>query len=157
MHSQLETIIYNLEESFDGKPWYGISVMEKLNAVPWQVTNDTIYGVKSIAVLVQHITNWRVFVLKKLEGDTNYQIEMDSENDWTDIQISSKEEWNVLKSELRDTQDRLLQMLSKETDQILEKQVPGKEYAFWPILVSIAQHDIYHLGQIAMLNSMKQS
>ncbi len=157
MQSQLETIIHNLEECFDGEPWYGISVTEKLNTVSWQNVNDKVYGAKSIAVLVQHIINWRVFVLKKLEGDANYKIEMDSENDWTDIQINSEEEWNALKRTLQDTQDRLLRRLSKETDQLLEKQVPGKKYTFQPILTSIPQHDVYHLGQIAMLNSMGQS
>lgn len=106
MQSQLETIVRQLKECFDGKPWYGISVMEKLNAVPFQIVNDKVYGAKSIAILVQHITNWRIFVLKKLDGDANYKIEIDSENDWTDIQLNSEEEWNFLKRNLQDTQDR---------------------------------------------------
>ena len=157
MQSQLETIIHNLKECFDGKPWYGISVMEKLNTVPWGAVNDTLYGDKSIAVLVQHIANWRVFILKKLEGDADYKIEMDSENDWTRIEIHTEEEWNALKGQLQVTQDRLLSLLSKETDQILERQVPGKAYTFRIVLTSITQHDSYHLGQIAMLNVMKNS
>ncbi|TMM58365.1 DinB family protein [Maribacter algarum] len=157
MRTKLETIVQNLKDSFDGKPWYGIPVMEKLNAVPWQTVNDKVYGEKSIAVLVQHIINWRIFVLKKLEGDEVYNIRIDGENDWDEIRISNKEEWDTLKNTLQKTQDDLLHQLSKETDQVLEKQVPGKEYTFGPILTSIAQHDIYHLGQIAMLNSAKQS
>jgi len=55
--------------------------MEKLNAVSWQIVNEKMYGVKSIAVLVQHITNRRIFVLKKLEGDVIYNIVIDGEND----------------------------------------------------------------------------
>ncbi|MEP3207901.1 MAG: DinB family protein [Maribacter sp.] len=157
MKSQLEIIIHNLKESFDGKPWYGIPVMEKLNAVPWQIVNDKVYGDKSIAVLVQHIINWRIFVWKKLEGDSVYNIIIDGENDWDNIYINNEEEWNTLKNTLQKTQDKLLQILDKKTDQLLEEQVPGKAYAFGPILTSIAQHDIYHLGQIAMLNSSKQS
>jgi len=157
MRSQLETIIQNLEASFDGKPWYGIAVMEKLNAIPWQIVNDAQYGAKTIAVLVQHIINWRIFVLKKLEGDLEFNIVIDAENDWDEVHINSLEEWNSLKQKLQNTQDSLIQKLSQETDELLNKQVPGKDYKFGPILTSIAQHDIYHLGQIAMLNSMKQS
>lgn len=157
MRNQLETIIHNLKECFDGKPWYGISVMEKLNAVPWQLVNDKIYGMKTIAILVQHIINWRIFVLKKLEGDLKFDIVIDGENDWDEIHIKSQEEWDFLKQKLLNTQDSLIQKLSQETDELLNKQVPGKDYNFGPILTSIAQHDIYHLGQIAMLNSLKQS
>ena len=157
MRSELEIIIHNLEECFDGKPWYGISVMEKLHTIPWQIVNDETYGTKSIAVLVQHIINWRIFVLKELEGDVNYNIIIDGENDWDEIRINSQEDWFTLKRQLQSTQDDLLQALSTPTDELLQQQVPGKDYAFGPILTSIAQHDVYHLGQIAMLNAIRQS
>lgn len=155
MNNPLEIIIHNLEECFDGKPWYGISVMEKLNGIPWQIVNEKKYGDKSIGVLVQHITDWRIFVLKKLEADANYEIEMDSENDWSALQINSEEEWLTLKSELQISQDKLLEILSQRTDELLVQPVPGKKYTFLPMLTGIVQHDIFHLGQIAMLNSMK--
>jgi uncharacterized damage-inducible protein DinB len=157
MKSQLETIIHNLEECFDGKPWYGISVMEKLNAVPWQIVNDRTYGSKSIAVLVQHVINWRIFILKKLEGDVAYNIIIDVENDWDEILINTQEDWLTLKGKLQSTQDDLLKALSDQSNDLLKQQVPGKAYAFGPILTSIVQHDVYHLGQIAMLNAMHQS
>lgn len=157
MRSELEIIIDNLQQSFSGKPWYGISVMEKLNAIPWQIVNDQNYGSKSIAVLVQHILNWRIFVLKKLDGDVNYNIVIDGENDWDEIRINSQEDWGILKDKLQSSQDGLIKELSNQSVELLKEQVPGKKYAFGPILISIAQHDIYHLGQIAMLNSMHHS
>lgn len=157
MANELSLIISNLKDCFDGKPWYGVPVMEKLNQVSWEIVNETTYGSKTIAVLVQHIINWRIFVLRKLEGDLEFNIVIDGENDWDMIHISSQEEWNILKQELQNSQDKLIQALSTETDELLQKQVPGKAYTFGPILTSIAQHDIYHLGQIAMLNSMHKS
>lgn len=69
MQSELKVITLNLKECFDGKPWYGISVLEKLHSITWQIVNDRTYGAKSIAVLAKHILNWRIFVLKKLAGD----------------------------------------------------------------------------------------
>lgn len=157
MEGQLQISIENLKECFDGKPWYGISAMEKLNAIPWQIVSDKVYGSKSIAVLVQHIMNWRIFLLKKLDGDVHYNIVIDGENDWDEINITNQKEWNELKTKLQDTQEQLLEVLSKHTDELLQQQVPGKNYNFGPILTSISQHDIYHLGQIAMLNTMQQS
>jgi len=55
---------------------------------------------------------------------------------------------------LQQTQNDLLEILSDATEELLEKKVPGKKYTFGKVLPSIAQHDIYHLGQIAMLNAM---
>lgn len=157
MSSQLETIASNLVEVFNGAPWYGKSVIEKLNEIPWSIVNEKTYGTKTIAVLIQHMINWRIFVLKKLGGDLKFNIVIDGENDWDAVHISNSEEWEALKAKLQTTQDNLLQKLSQETDAILQKKVPGKDYAFGPILTSIAQHDIYHLGQIAMLNAMQRS
>ncbi|MDB4291858.1 DinB family protein [Maribacter sp.] len=157
MPDQLQPIIENLVDCFDGKPWYGVSVMEKLEMISWKRVNDKKYGNKSIAVLVQHIINWRIFVLKKLEGDAAYTIEMDSDTDWTPIQIENQQQWEGLKQQLVNTQTKILSLLHATDDAILSKQVPGKNYTFSPILTSIAQHDIYHLGQIAMLNYEQSS
>ncbi|QCX01297.1 DinB family protein [Aggregatimonas sangjinii] len=157
MKSELKIIIENLVECFDGEPWYGISVMEKLNAVPWQKVNEKRYGAKSIAVLVQHIINWRIFCLRKLQGDLDYDLIIDGPTDWSDVHIASEGEWEALKSTLVETQTEILAMLRKTDDSLLTEQVPGKKYTFNVILTSIAQHDIYHLGQIAMLNSKEGS
>jgi len=150
---KLEYITGDLKESFDGKPWYGDSVMKKLDSVDWRHANDQIYGTKSIAVLVQHIINWRIFVIKKLQGDAAYDIIIDELNDWTQINVNNEQEWSHLLGELRGTQNELLELLSNCSDELLDEKVPGKKYMFGPILQSIAQHDIYHLGQIAMLNA----
>lgn len=157
MASELEHIIYNLKECFDGKPWYGISMMEKLNSIPWETVNDEKYKSKSIAVLVQHIFNWRIFLLKKLDGDANYDLKIDSTEDWTETYIDDENQWEALKAKLVESQRNLLEKLSSATPELLNRQVPGKRYTFLPILTSISQHDIYHLGQIAMLNSMHGS
>lgn len=153
MKSQLETISANLQECFDGKPWYGISVMEKLDAISWESVNQKTYGDKTIAILLKHIINWRIFILKKLKGDMTYDLIIDSEEDWTYIHIANQGEWEALKTQLQDTQDELLEILNSASEDLLNKKVPGKKYTFGPVLNSIAQHDIYHLGQIAMLNS----
>ena len=155
MTSELEHIIYNLKECFDGRPWYGSSMMEKLDAIPWEIVNDEHYGKKSIAVLVQHIINWRIFLLKKLDGDEIYDLKIDSPEDWSEVKVHNLKEWNDLKNSLRETQTSLLERLSGETEELLVRQVPGKKYTFLPILTSISQHDIYHLGQIAMLNAIQ--
>jgi uncharacterized damage-inducible protein DinB len=154
MHGQIKKLTHNLETVFDGNPWYGIPIMKKLESIDWQLVNDRPSGSRSIAVLLQHMINWRIFVLKKLQGDTTYDIIIDGPNDWTEIHIGDKQGWDRLKKELQVTQKDLLDILNSASDALLVQKVPGKDYRFGPILDSVAQHDMYHLGQIALIDSM---
>ena len=153
MARKLEFIINDLRECFDGKPWYGDSVMKKLEAIDWRIVNNQVYGDKTIAILLQHIINWRIFVIKKLQGDAFYDIIIDTLNDWTPQQVNNEQEWQLMLLKIRDTQKEILEQLANRSDDLLDELVPGKKYTFGPILQSVSQHDIYHLGQIAMLNS----
>ncbi len=157
MQNQLDDIIWNLRECFDGQPWYGISMMKKLDSLDWHRANDRHQGFKSIAVLLQHIVNWRIFVLKKLQGDADFDIQIDGPNDWSEVHIDNEREWEELKETLRRTQKDLLDILTDAPEGLLKEKVPGKDYEFAPVLNSLYQHDIYHLGQIAMLHAMKGS
>ncbi|MEM9141886.1 MAG: DinB family protein [Bacteroidota bacterium] len=148
---KLNYIIAHLKQCFDGRPWYGNALIPVLEGIPWEKTNERVYGKKSIAVLVRHIINWRFFVLKKLQGDVEYDLIIDGPNDWSEVHISGEGDWSALLAELRETQQGILDELSGETDEILERKVPGKPYTFGDVLPSLSQHDIYHLGQIAML------
>ncbi len=154
MDTQLKKVIHGLQTSFEGKPWYGTSVMEKLESIDWRLVNDGPSGSRSIAVLLQHMINWRIFVLKKLQGDAAYDIVIDGPNDWTEIHIGDEQTWERLKKDLQDTQKDVLNLLNSASDELLAQKVPGKDYRFGPILSSVAEHDIYHLGQIALVYAL---
>ena len=145
MARKLEFIINDIKECFDG--------MKKLEAIDWRIVNNQVYGDKTIAILLQHIINWRIFVIKKLQGDAFYDIIIDTLNDWTPQQVNNEQEWQLMLLKIRDTQKEILEQLANRSDDLLDELVPGKKYTFGPILQSVSQHDIYHLGQIAMLNS----
>ena len=108
-------------------------------------------------MLVRHIINWRIFCLKKLQGDTECDVVIDGPTDWTDIYISTEKEWKRLNMSLAETQTEILEILNTANDSLLKEQVSGKNYTFLAILTSISQHDSYHLGQIAMLNAEQDS
>ncbi len=153
-NKQINAIISNLTEVFEGEPWYGTSVMKKLETIDWQTVNEKKYGTKSIAVLLGHMISWRVFVLKKLQGDEAFAIQIDNHADWPNIHITSANEWGELLEELMATQRMLLSLLANHADALLEQKVPGKNDTFRFLLEGIVQHDVYHLGQIALLNAM---
>jgi uncharacterized damage-inducible protein DinB len=149
----LHNIVSNLNESFDGVPWYGDSVLKKLKTIDWHIVNEKKYGTKSIVGLLGHMISWRVFVIKKLQGDQGFTIQIDGPYDWPEIAVVAALEWDDLLGEFKETQVTLLRILSEHTDELLERKVPGENFSFRFLLDGIIQHDIYHLGQIALLNS----
>ena len=156
--TRIKDLLNGIHESFDGSPWYGISVMEKLNGVDSQSVNVIPQnGKKSVAQLLGHMINWRVFVLKKLQGNADFDIEMNSEADWPKIEIKNEEEWDELRNELQRTQIKLVKFLNNCDDGWLETKVPGKDYNFHYLIKGIPQHDIYHLGQIGLLYGILKS
>ncbi|MCJ7466791.1 MAG: DinB family protein [Maribacter sp.] len=126
---------------------------KKLKAIDWHIVNEKKYGTKSIAVLLGHMIRWRIFVIKKLKGDEVFAIQIDGPSDWPEIRIGTAKEWDDLLGELKETQNTLLRILSLQTDELLERKVPGENFSFRFLLEGIIQHDLYHLGQIALLNS----
>ncbi len=152
MEKEVGTLIDKLNDSFLGEPWYGISLMEKLEQIDYSIANSVPgESTNSIARLVHHIINWRIFAIEKLQGNTKFNIELNGPGDWTDITIDSEKEWIELKEKLVQTQDKLIELLNGKSDDFLSRQVPGHTYDFRFLIEGIIQHDIYHLGQIGIV------
>ncbi len=106
-------------------------------------------GSHNIAELVHHMTAWRIFGIKKLEGDETYDVS--PEENFVKIDNLDKEGWEVLKQNLEKSQNRLLELFKENEDSVLEKIVSPRSYNFYVLFQGILQHDIYHLGQIVLL------
>lgn len=141
-----------LRRAFDGEPWYGPSVMDVLSEVTLEETLNQLPESHTIAELVAHMIAWRTFVVKRLQGDPNYEIEQ--EESFRKIAAMTSDQWNELLQQLHQTQEELLQMLSKTSDEKLNDVVAGREYTFDKMLHGIIHHDIYHIGQIVLLRKL---
>ncbi len=51
-------MIFKLKENFEGSPWYGDSMMEKIESIDYKnVNNCTATFTNSVAKLIQHVIN----------------------------------------------------------------------------------------------------
>lgn len=158
MDNHIQQLIFKFQESFDGRPWFGESLMTKLNAVDVKTVNHRpLPSQNSIARLVQHIINWRIFAIKKLQGDADFDIKQNDSNDWTDVHINNARDWNKLKATLQDTQEKITGLLSSKDDKFMKQRVPGRQYDFQYLIEGLLQHDIYHLGQIGLVHKLTES
>jgi len=108
------------------------------------VASRRISNSHSISELVAHMTTWRNFVTKRLNGDSLYEVS-DAEN------FPLVLDWEQTLRELKESQLNLLAALKAFPESKLFTTVPTRKYDFYTMLHGIAQHDIYHTGQITLL------
>jgi hypothetical protein len=59
--------------------------------------------------------------------------------------------WRRAIAATKRTHDALVKTVAALPDSRLHDRVPGKRYDFYHMLHGIAQHELYHAGQIAIL------
>ncbi len=155
MENDTKEFIRSLSETFEGQPWYGDSVMRKLENVPYVIGyKKCIPESHSVAQIVGHLIAWKKFAAEKLKGNDDYSLETGTEDDWPNTEVHSQEEWEELKRKLVAAQSKIYEVLgNKKNDDFLKEKVSGKDYDFSALLNGIIQHDIYHIGQIGLIES----
>jgi len=149
MHNpRIQNIIQQYRHVYEGTPWYGQAMMEKLSTITPQSAHKIVHiGWHSIAQLVWHMTAWREFVIRKLEGDEDFAIQLNTPSDWSERTAP----WADLLEHLQESQEKIITLLVLCPDEKLRETVPGKDYTFDYLLHGIIRHDVYHLGQIALI------
>ncbi|TXF88826.1 DinB family protein [Neolewinella aurantiaca] len=138
----------HLNTVYASQPWYGSGVLESLNKIPEEKWHQQ-HGHRTISDLIGHVIAWRNFAIARLDGRTDFGIEMNTEEDWPDCSGLSKA---ILLQQLADTQVALLATLERLTDADLDTHFPSQYgYSRGDLALGIMQHDIYHTGQINLL------
>lgn len=96
---------------------------------------------------------WRKYAIAKMEG-TQVRIEIDSESDWPS---PSNHSYRNLLKEFDTTQKKLYELLKSKDIAWLSTTVPGTKFNFEKLTRGIVDHDIYHIGQIALLQKLDTS
>jgi len=148
-------MIQSLSETFEGEPWYGESVMRKLENVPYVIGYQSCNPEShSVAQIIGHLIAWKNYAVEKLRLNEDANIEIDSNDDWPEIEVHSQEEWEELKRQLVAAQSKIYELINeRENDSFLDEMVSGKDYTYEHLLIGVLQHDIYHIGQIGLIES----
>lgn len=152
MNTETAFIIRQLEEAYNGDPWFGRSVKALLSGVDEQSAFVQANGQHSVLQLVWHTVNWREFTVNSLKPEK--PVAYFEENDWQDLDHNDKSLWPEGLRKLDETQGDLIDHLRRTGDAILTNTVPGRTYDFKYLLHALIQHDVYHAGQIAYITKM---
>ena len=153
--SQIQQLVSTTENVMNGEPWYGNSVMKTIESIDFRMANNKLSETShSIAEILSHMTNWKRFAIEKINGSAFYDIAIDSDTDWPSLSISTLNEWNGLVKKFVNTHNEFMKTLENLSGPSLDQKIKGRNYNVQYLIEGIVQHDIYHLGQISLLQKL---
>ncbi len=111
-------------------------------------------GPHSIWEIVNHLLAWQNEVLEVLDGKRYASLEGDA--DWPPVSEKTPQAWDLTLKDLAFSQTQLLKRFDTLVDVELGANVPGQEYSWRVLLRGIANHTLYHAGQIGLLKKAAQ-
>ncbi|MFQ6053169.1 MAG: DinB family protein [Candidatus Bathyarchaeia archaeon] len=149
--NEVELIIHQLKTTFDGTAWHGPSLMDTLREVDAdEARRRPIEGRHPIWEIVTHCAYWMNAVAGALKGEGMPSIELGSEKDWPQMGETERG-WTAAVEGLRKSHDGIVDALASFECSRLGGAVPGRSYTYRKMLHGIADHNLYHAGQIAVL------
>ncbi|MES1220884.1 MAG: DinB family protein [Bacteroidota bacterium] len=144
-----------LRNTFDGDTWYSSNFQNIIDDISEDTAVKKLKGFpNSIVEIVCHMTQWKKFCVKKLEGDSVFDIALNSEDDWKRFNSLSQEEWEEIKSEFEKATMELTEAISSAADEKLDGIVPGRKYSFFHLVIGIIEHELVHTTQISYLKRL---
>jgi len=150
--SEAEFVADQLKRAFYGTAWHGPALMELLadvNAVT--AAAKPLRNVHSIWELVLHIAAWDGAVQRRLAGE---KLQLKADKNFPPVPTPTEAAWRKAVGDVKRTHDQLVKTVAALPDERLLDRVPGKRYNFHHMLHGLAQHELYHAGQIAVLKKI---
>jgi uncharacterized damage-inducible protein DinB len=147
--SEATLIAEQLRRAFEGNAWHGPALLELLRDMDAATAAaKPLPDVHSIWELVMHIAAWDNAASRRLagkkwqpEGTANFPV----------VPKPTEGAWRKAVADAKRAHDVLVKTVAALPDSRLRERVPGKKYDFYFMLHGVAQHELYHAGQIAIL------
>lgn len=143
-----------LRRAFQGEAWHGDSLVEILDGInAAQAAARPIKHAHTIWELVLHITAWDSAVRRRLNGEA---VDLSDEQNFPSVMDPGEPAWKRAVENAKRIHNELVAAVAAFPDERLSEKVPGKKnepdwYSFYYMLHGVAQHELYHAGQIALL------
>jgi uncharacterized damage-inducible protein DinB len=143
-----------LRRAFDGHAWHGPALLELLKDVDAATAAaKPLPDVHSIWELVLHIRAWDNAGLRRLAGET---AKLKGNTNFPVVPTPATEAaWQAAVAATTHTHETLVETIAGLSGKRLRDRVPGKPYDFYHMFHGIAQHELYHAGQIAILKKVR--
>ncbi|HEV8283554.1 MAG TPA: DinB family protein [Chitinophagaceae bacterium] len=156
MNKEIQSIITNLERVNAGQPWYGRAVydiFEEIDpSIAYKKPNDNSH---SLIELLYHMITWADFTLHRIQGYKEKDMTAFEELDWREID-PAVHTWEKGLVEFKAIHKKIVELLNEKDDEFLKGIVDYRKYNFRFLLNGLIQHNIYHIGQVALMKKLLQ-
>jgi uncharacterized damage-inducible protein DinB len=157
MNTEILRLAEEMKEAYEGEPWFGRNAKQLLAEVDEAMAFEKLAGQHSIVELVWHMVTWKAFTINRLRKDTSKSLHSFEAEDWRTLNHQDKSLWPQGLQLLRQTHNELVEVVQQQKDEILVEKVAERDYTYRKLLNGVVQHDIYHLGQIALLKKILEN
>lgn len=136
----------------DGDAWHGPALKEVLANVDAATAKAKVAGAHSIWELTLHVTAWFDIVRRRMAGEALGDQNLTATDDWPPLPSDQSESrWRATRDAMYESSHRLAKAIEDFPSAKLDETVPAKDYSYAVMLHGIAQHGLYHAGQMALL------
>lgn len=157
IHPRIKDVLDLIDPPTGFRPWHGgpslMGCLRGVNAkqAAWKPTPER----NSIWNLVLHIAYWKYNIIRKLNPDFPKGFERSPANFPSVPEPPSDKKWKVDKDLLQKTHQILVDEIKTFPPEKLDEICPAKkEWSYSQLIVGIAAHDTYHIGQIQVLKRL---
>jgi uncharacterized damage-inducible protein DinB len=152
MNKEIKNYLAEFKTIYNGEPFYGKPLMAVISDADTKKVFKKQSGTgHSVFEITQHLLAWRELLVKRLNGDKKASIKMDSPDDWPPLpSTQTPASWKELVNKIEQNHQALIKALGQWKDESLDENFAGSAYPLRTFLHGQIQHDIYHIGQIAL-------
>jgi uncharacterized damage-inducible protein DinB len=152
--SEPALIADQLRRAFVGDAWHGPALLELLQDLDAATAAaKPLPNVHSIWELVLHIAAWDDAACRRLSGE---KVQLTGTANFPVVPKPTQTTWHAAVANAKHTHDVLVKTVAALPESRLRERVPGKKYDFYFLLHGVAQHELYHAGQIAILKKAQR-
>jgi uncharacterized damage-inducible protein DinB len=154
-NSEPALIADQIRRAFDGDAWHGPALLELLEGMDAATAvARPLPDVHSIWELVLHVSAWDGAACRRLGGET---VQLTGTANFPVVPRPTEATWRKAIAHAKHTHDVLVKTVAALPEARLRERVPGKRYDFYFMLHGVAQHALYHAGQIAILKKAERA
>ena len=148
-NSESSRLADQLHRAFYGPAWHGPALLQLLKGVDAQTAAARpLPSAHNIWELVLHIEAWDGAALSRIGGK---KAQLKGKRNFPPVPEVTEKAWREAVAQAKRLHDELVKIVASLPASRLRAIVPGKRYDFYHMLHGVAQHELYHAGQIAVL------
>ena len=155
MPETISILLQAIDEAYEKKTWHGPNLKGSLRGVTaeeaaWRPSSKR-HNIWEIAV---HAAYWKYTLRRRLLGEKRGSFPLKGSNWFRRPSSTSEAEWKSDLRLLEDVHQSMREAIASFSPDKLFAATPNSKYTNAAVIFGIANHDIYHAGQIQLLKRL---